>query len=462
MTSTQASNPRASLLAGLRTGGVRSSSATMPAPHTAAASANFSIPRYPSQQYYYEDEEEDQFYDLPNTAAFNNYAGARAHPVTAAVDGPDNRFHQQQRGLNPHSAPFNPSFNSRNAQVQQQQSDHQAQQAFQMQMMQLELLKMQQAQQYQAELLAQAQHQAKVERRASLGYGLPATAGPTTNTFDFRSAAASAQMRRGSQQFPESAPMTAAVGGRFSNRSVSAADYGANDHYNGSVPPTPASTTVISGGTSLGNMASNNVISNVPSKSDTASSWRRGGPSNSVLSNRSVTSPVKSNNPALPSKTRPQPLQFNAAVSRPLRGVALADGNDADDGFSSDSSNSPGYNTGSSPTTPRSSSSNESPLSPREEATKKLYEGLGIGRPKSNVSSTGLIIPSVTINDHVDPLPVSYRMVSQPLRQPRGPPSGADELGPQNFATRIRRQAIGGLGALMGARERRESFVEAY
>jgi hypothetical protein len=91
------------------------------------------------------------------------------------------------------------------------------------------------------------------------------------------------------------------------------------------------------------------------------------------------------------------------------------------------------------------------PLSPREEATKKLYEGLGIGRPASAVSDH---YPTVTTV-------VSHRMASQPTRQPRGPPSGADELGPKNFATRIRRKAIGGLGMLMGARERRES-VEAY
>jgi hypothetical protein len=36
-----------------------------------------------------------------------------------------------------------------------------------------------------------------------------------------------------------------------------------------------------------------------------------------------------------------------------------------------------------------------------------------------------------------------------------------DELTPKNFATRIRRQAIGGLGMLMGARERRD-LVEVY
>jgi hypothetical protein len=83
-----------------------------------------------------------------------------------------------------------------------------------------------------------------------------------------------------------------------------------------------------------------------------------------------------------------------------------------------------------------------------------LYEGLGIGRPGSSDSDQEIqvaYVPSVAV----------HRMVSQPMRQPRGPPSGAEELGPKNFATRIRRQAIDGLGALMGARERRE-FVEVY
>jgi hypothetical protein len=46
--------------------------------------------------------------------------------------------------------------------------------------------------------------------------------------------------------------------------------------------------------------------------------------------------------------------------------------------------------------------------------------------------------------------------VSHPLRQPRGPPSGMEELAPQNFATRIKNQALGGLGML------RTGIVEAY
>jgi hypothetical protein len=112
-----------------------------------------------------------------------------------------------------------------------------------------------------------------------------------------------------------------------------------------------------------------------------------------------------------------------------------------------------------SPITPPSSAANNgSQLSPREEATKKLYEGLGIGRPVPSITNS---TESCQVQQQVQAIS-NHRMVSQPTRQPRGPPSGADELGPKNFATRIRRQAIGGLGVLIGARERRESYVEAY
>jgi len=55
----------------------------------------------------------------------------------------------------------------------------------------------------------------------------------------------------------------------------------------------------------------------------------------------------------------------------------------------------------------------------------------------------------------------SARLASQPVRQPRGPPSGVDELGPKNFATRIRRKAIGGLGAMLDARVSRME-IEAF
>jgi len=462
-----APNPRASLLAGLRTGGVRSTSTpSANVPHTAAT---FNFPRFASQngQLFLQEEEPDE--QAVEGPSHNVFTGA----ATAAVDGPSNSFTQQQRGMNPNSAPFSPAFQTPSAQVQAQ--------ALQMQMMQLEIIRLQsiQAQQYQAELLAQAQRQQQAQgRRASLNFTPPATAGPLSNNFDLRTAT----MRRASQAeqlksqlglsaVDNSFPMSASPVGKFTSRSLSSSGLSRsvaeeNDDSASLLPPTPNSTT-ISGGTFLGNPASNNisstsvattpVTSNAPSKSESAVSWRRGGNNNSVLSgnNRAVTSPSvkitpppgeRVSPPLGPiTKTRPVPLRFSLAASQPLPAVAIdtTDSADADDAESSSSSKSA---SNSSPTTPRSSSSSDMPLSPREEAAKKLYEGLGIGRPAPAPQA---------------PLVVSHRMASQPMRQPRGPPSGADELGPKNFATRIRRKAIGGLGVLMGARERRE-FVEAY
>ncbi|KAG6886067.1 hypothetical protein C0993_004057 [Termitomyces sp. T159_Od127] len=475
-------NPRASLLSGLRTGGVRSTSASLP--HTAAPAASFNVPRFSSQHHLSTafNEQDDQLTDMPP----NNIFVPRQIPVTAAVDGPNNRFSSQQtapRGLNPNSVPFSPgsAFNP-NMQPAQMQN-----QAMQMHMLQLEMMRIQaiQAQQMQAELIAQAQRQQQQTqyqnqvRRTSLGHNPPATAGPMSNSFDLRSAALNAQMRRANQAEHMKAqlgvagvdqgPMTAALGGKFGSRTTSLNANGnmprfaAEEHDESVLPPTPGSTTVISGGTSLGISATNNskVALNPSSKSDSATSWRRGGNNNSVLSglNRVVSSPVlkvtppsesqdyerisppPSLNPSA-SKFRPQPLRFSGAAAAPMASVAIdnSDANDNDDDTSSGTAAS-----NSSPTTPRSSSSNGTSLSPREEASKKLYEGLGIGRPASS-DSQQVCVP---------------RLVSQPTRQPRGPPSGADELGPKNFATRIRRKAIGGLGALMDARERRE-LVEAF
>lgn len=329
--------------------------------------------------------------------------------------------------------------------------------------------------------MAQAQYQIQnANRRSQANYNPPATAGPTNHAFDLRAAALSAQARRATQAdqlraqlgfgspppaSDDQVPMTAALGGRFGSRSVSlngpapATPRYTNSGYDAAAPPpTPSSTTVISGGTSLGNPISNNT--QPISKSDSVSSWRRGGANNSVLAgNRVASSPIVRITPApetervspplginANAKFRPQPLRFNSAVSQPLPAVTVVD---TDEDGDADSSCSSGK-THSSPTTPRSSaSSNDIPLSPREEASKKLFEGLGIGRPSSSTPEEQQY-PIVSV--------VSHRVVSQPTRQPRGPPSGADELGPKNFATRIRRRAIGGL---LDARGRRE-IIEVY
>ncbi|KAJ6574895.1 hypothetical protein B0H19DRAFT_1254535 [Mycena capillaripes] len=411
---------RASLLSGLRTGGVRSASNI---PHTAAPGATFNIPRVSSHLQSSIFPEEDEQYAQN---VFMNHGGNRTMPMTAAVDGPNNRFMQQQQNVNPNLGSFSPAFAG--------QPNHVQAQALQMQMMQLEIIRMQtiQAQQYQAQLLA-AQNQPQSARRPN--FNPPATAGPT-GSFDLRSAALSAQMRRTRPQEDEQVPMTAALGGKFGGRPSSGpmGRFSTEDYDDASVPLTPNSTTVISGGTSLGGVTPTLNANGGVSKSESASNWRRGGNNNSVLrgANRPVvvkTSPPPTERrlspPPVPvsaslGKSRPQPLLFNGAVSQPMPAVSIdTSEGENEDGYSTSSSESAASN--SPPTTPRSSSSIEISVSPPKEAVKAIPAGLGIGYP------TSVAAPKVA----------SHRLVSQPMRQPRGPPSGPDELGSRNFAARV-------------------------
>ena len=98
MAATPAPNPRASLLAGLRTGGVRSVSG--PIPHTAAPTGTFNIPRIitPNQEdNFYPPEEEDELSNMMSQNLYIQNGRARQAPLTAAVDGIPNRFQQQQQ-----------------------------------------------------------------------------------------------------------------------------------------------------------------------------------------------------------------------------------------------------------------------------------------------------------------------------------------------------------------------------
>ncbi|KAJ7783553.1 hypothetical protein DFH07DRAFT_788190 [Mycena maculata] len=405
---------RASLLSGLRTGGVRSSSI----PHTAAPGGTFNIPRVAlNQSSIFPEEDTEQAQFAQNV--FAQRGVNRAMPMTAAVDGPNNRFMQQQQDVNPNIGSFSPAFAA--------QPNHVQAQALQMQMMQLEIIRMQtiQAQQYQAQLLAQSQQSA---RRPN--FNPPATAGPT-GSFDLRSATLSAQMRR-TAQGDDQVPMTAALGGKFGGRASSGpmGRFSTEDYDDASVPPTPNSTTVISGGTSLGTPTP--TTNSVVSKSETASNWRRGG-NNSVLrgANRPTvgkTSPPPTERrlspPPAPAahigKFRPQPLHFNGAASQPMPAVAIdTSEGENDDGYSTSSSDSAASN--SPPTTPRSSSSIEISVSPPKDGAKVMPAGLGFGHP------TSVVVQKV----------VSHRLASQPMRQPRGPPSGPEELGSRNFASRM-------------------------
>lgn len=317
-------------------------------------------------------------------------------------------------------------------------------------------------------MLAQAQRQQRQQapqRRATTGFMPPATAGPMNTSFDLRANVMAAQVRRANQADQlramlgvgndEQVPMTAALGGRFGSRMTPGQFQEDDMSAYLRTPNTPNFTNTISGGTALGN--ANGGSSPNPSKSDAAVSWRRNGANNSVLSgNRAMASPsplVKITPPPVertspvssPVKTRPPALHFTAATSQPINAVAVdTDGGDGDD------SSSVSSKSGSTPSTPRTSSSlgDAPPLSPREEASKKLYEGLGIGR-----------IPAVAVS--AAPPTVQRLVAHPPVRQPIGPPSNHDELIPKNFATRSRRKAIGALGALLDARERREG-VEVF
>lgn len=111
---------RASLLAGLRTGGVRSASATHP--------------RFVSHL----SDEDELLHEMPSQSVFvNSNPLIHSVPATAAVDGSNTRFARQQAqlGLNPNSVPFSPTPFSNQNQLQNQ--------AFQMQLLQLEMMRIQ-------------------------------------------------------------------------------------------------------------------------------------------------------------------------------------------------------------------------------------------------------------------------------------------------------------------------------
>ncbi|TFY65122.1 hypothetical protein EVJ58_g2199 [Rhodofomes roseus] len=298
-------------------------------------------------------------------------------------------------------------------------------------------------------------------RRAASAFVPPATAGPAQGSFNLRAGAMDSQMRRPNQAdqlrsrlgvgSDDQMPMTAALGGKFGSRTTSGRYDSEEDDFSSVKPPsTPNFTTVISGGTSLGTPVTGSLNTATPSKSDAAVSWRRSGTNNSVLSgNRAASSPqVRITPPPVETgfgmRTRPVALQL--AASQPFPGTVIID---TSDGTDADDSSSVSSKSNSSPSTPHTASSTDAPpLSPREDAVKKLYEGLGIGRP----------IPTITVAEPQDtPIQVP-KVMCIPVRQPRGPPSNNDELKPKNFATRSRRKA---LDALMGARERRE-LVEAF
>ncbi|KAI6152100.1 hypothetical protein BKA82DRAFT_4107132 [Pisolithus tinctorius] len=464
---------RASLLNGLRTGGVRSTS--MSAPHTAAPGASFNIPRFAStsgQQSPFDEEDLDQVGELftQQLHIHNNNGLSGAGPFTRALDGSNNGFVRQrlasQKGLNPNSVPFSPAY-SQEVHQPVSSADAQLHAYQQMQLMQLEILRLQNAQmqrnhQVQAVVLAEA-----LRQQAKRGVSGLSSAAPTISSFDIgpnpparrpcQAELLKAQLGISGTSPQEKVPMTATAGGRYGSRPTAStiAFPSAPEVPESCSPPRQTFVHRAASYRSSPPLSDAADEENTPSKSDTATSWRRGSTTNSVLSGLRTTSTASLRVKVTPppgerlspppaggslGKLRPRPLSFISTGARGVPTVTID--SEHEDTVSPASSASLSI-----PLTP-SSSHDIAFLSPREEATKKLYEGLGVGRPAPSV------VPSL-------PLALPQRLVSQPIRQPRGPPSGADELGPKNFASRIRRRAIGGLNVLMDARERRES-IEAY
>lgn len=501
-------NSRASLLANLRTGGVRSVSGV---PHSAGPTAtSFQVPRFASQSAIYEDDEDliGQMQHLNFNS--NGAMGPRAMmngPLTGGIAGP-NQFQQQQIMMQ--------------MMLQQQQGMGMGlsaeQQALQLQLQNeiliLQAKQQQQQQQFQAQILAQAQaQQAQIQaqiqaaqaaqqaqsglnntrlnpvinRRVSAANAVPSTAGPLQTSFNLGNPPARRTM---SIDQESAAPMTAAIGGRFGARAPSlppittlnpnaaAFSFGARvgsptkeSHEAGAQsvsgsPPNP-STTVISGGTSLGAAS---VPTPTTSRGQADPSWRRPSQSSSPESQpQRLSPPVRDQSPI--SRARPQPLRFNSALSTTVEAPQsvpsspepdiVATGTDGvqtiliDNGHST-GSRSPSSN---SPTTPVGGD----PL-PREEAAKRLYEGLGMGRPlPSSQSQLSSAMGSSASLSSLSGASTPARAVSQAVRQPRGPPTEVSELGPRNFASRVRSKAIGGLEAMMLARNRRQGLdVEAF
>ena len=289
--------------------------------------------------------------------------------------------------------------------------------------------------QQQAALNIAAQHHQQQANSAAAVNRVPSTAGPTQTAFDVRSNAI-AQLRSsrlsGNDDIDEHGPvpMTAALGGKFGSRSLpSGLNPGAtsfklsNEPDFNAPPPTPSSTVVISGGTTIGGLSTPVTQSApaAPSKSDTAVSWRRGstttGPSTiGRLSppKHSLTTPPsppkvavsapeefrRSTPPNGTAKYRPQPLRIAGNSPPQLAAVSVEQEGDV-------------------PVSPASSNGTHSTA----EGSKK-YEGVGMGRPQvGGAANQGFV------------------RVSQPVRQPRGPPAGAEDLGSKNFASRIKSRA---------------------
>jgi len=438
-------NNRASLLAGLRTGGVRSVSV----PHSAHVGGAFNVPRasYSStahmQPYYTEQDNVDHLADMVAHNLYVQDARDRSsHQQYTRASNNDGMYEQQQELLLQAQLAAQLSGNAM----------HPNQAQVQMQMMQMEIMRLQAA----AQMNQYTQLQSGVSRNMySAGHQgmMPASAAPTNQSFNPHQQASYSWDSQGhdvgqysdlSHQLP---PMTASLGGKFGTH-VRHAGVPGIQYRMSSAQQNRANVSSPAPITGMSQAATNGLP---PSKSDTALSWRRGSTTPESGVEVGLKSTASSSPPfgVIGSKLRPEPLTLTSAKPN-APALAVASGDESDTCYDSASSKSDADpSSSSSPTTPVSGGSGVSIASAREEASKKLFNGLGLGRPAIHV----------TAPNETPFVARPTRVVSQPIRQPRGPPGAVDELGDQNFANRIRKRAIGGLGVLLEARGKRDSFI---
>jgi hypothetical protein len=446
-------NTRASLLSGLRTGGVRTGPANMP--QTAAIGGSFQPPRFVSTH-----NQSTPFDDVPND--MNSFAGMRySAPMTAALDGRAPRFQQQQQQQMQimQQAQMAAMAGMQGMQGMINSVDPAQAQLLQMQLMQAMIAQQQQAQKLQAEVALQhhmamalnSQRQS-VPRVPSAGPRMPSTAGPAQSTFNLPSNPPG-PARHDHFGFEEEAdygnvPMTAALGGKFGSRGPASTGLNPNAatfKMGGEgeqqmpatpmpvVPPNTASTTVvISGGVSLGgpNVPPTPNPSVAPSKSESASSWRR--PSNAMP-------PVGLRNSTPPATIGRQTPPTNGAVSSPEVFAKYSPPETA--------APLPKYRP--QPIRLRENASFAPSVTIDHEQGQSAYSLSKLTKPPSPTgsNSSGESIKAMA-------LPVRH---SQPVRQPRGPPASVEELTMKNFARRIVRSTSNPMVIMPEAQ-----FVTAY
>ncbi|EJT97652.1 hypothetical protein DACRYDRAFT_18608 [Dacryopinax primogenitus] len=426
---------RASLLASLRTGGVRSVSSQVPstAPLLSPSASHFprssTVDSFSQIQMQEAEILADQFVQMQ----------LAQHPQTAAPNASVNAMHLQQQMMYGMSGYTQEEILL--AQMQRQQQ-------VQLELVRLQLLQHQA--QAQAQLLAMhaQQQQAETTRQSQ----------HTTSFDSLRSAASSAAARRASRGALDAVePMTAVLSGRFGTR----LNPQASTFRSASIAEeTLGTSTPLTAGFVVPSTAKEPGHISPPRKSDVATSWRRGSSASPAPARKTPSPPTvvvsrPDEYPVTPGLTtgsstksgrRPSPLQLIGSHSpKSVTSVMASSDEEGVDSIMDASppalSNSP---TSSSPTSvsPTSVHHPATAIPVPVEAAKRLYEGLGMGRPHVRSASVSGA-PSGT-----------HTPVASILRQPRGPPSGADELGLRNFASRVRRRAVSGLEVLKSARER--------